>query len=201
MADFIEYPRLVDRIPASCRDQKEDFPSDITILVEEKGSSNCMTFPAHLRILSQSSDVFYFLPLTQTLPSNHLKKTFTSGKKSPCDGENAGDITLRTPDGSCLRMGSLSQPLSTLKAEIQDMLGIPIFEQHLFRTSQSQDNKPIEDDWRSLAGCGLRRDDTLLLMQETWQRYEASSKTLTLRLPKICARRARIHICKFTQIL
>jgi hypothetical protein len=175
MDDFIEFPELI--LPALDRGAQPD----LKILLDDGKSVNEVC-SVHLRAMSMPSDFFYMLAVTgdssevQTDPPN----------RPTSDSPRSGDINLKLHDGSCFRMGSLTRPLSAFKEQVLESLGVALYDQILLRP----DGRELGDDWRSLADLGLKKDDALLLVQrQPWQRYDPSSKTLTLHLPDDCARR------------
>ncbi len=98
-------------------------------------------------------------------------------------------MTVKLLDGSTFTIGSLAQLVSILKEKMEELQGIPACDQRLFFL-QEADGMEIElsEDWRTLAGCRVKKETTLLLMQRQSQQYDPSTKTLTLLLPDICAR-------------
>lgn len=179
---FIEYPSL-NRPALDWRNQSEPLLSDFVIALDD-GREDNKKYQVHLRVLCMSADFLYKLAVQgNSKDQSHDLKMKCSSQASP-----VGDITLKLQDGSCFRMGLLSQQLRTLKEQIQDHLGILSCEQRLLHTNGSSCSGFLEDDWKSLAGHGLRTGDTLLLQQQPWQRFDSSTKTLTLKLPELCSR-------------
>ena len=180
--NFIEYPQLT-RHPNDWRSKSTDFPSDLDIIVEDGVSARPNVYSVHLRVVSMLSDFLFKIAVKPLDTQTNLLKAVET------DLLLEGDIALKLQDGRSFRIGILSQSLCSMKEQIKSSFGIRACEQRLFLCRDSADNQELKEDWRSLAGCGLQKDDTLLLMpREPWQHYDSSSKALTLRLPEICAR-------------
>jgi len=180
--DFIEYPALI-RHPLDWKTKSADFPSDLKIIVHNGVGGTPAFHEVHLRILSMLSDFFYkFVVNADHAQSN----SFNSLSDTIGDITSEGDISVRLQGGHSCRVGSLSQSVSSLKEQIGKLFCLPVHEQRLFFC---HGDKELVEDWRSLAGCGLQKDDTLLLVQgQPWLQFEPSIKTLTLHLPEVCAR-------------
>ncbi len=180
MQDFIEFPNL-HASPLDWRSSNNRLASDCKIV-----SCNCTTrlqvsYSVHTQVLAISSR--YFLKLLAFNANPNLIHTDSIEKIK--DSTTNGDIMVKLQDGSCFRVGSISQSLLNLKKQLQGLLNIPVHEQRLF-TTRGQ-GEEIEENWRSLAGCGLTQDDTLLIVpRESWQEYDPGSRTLTFRFPTPC---------------
>ncbi len=185
MSDFIEYPFLA-KPPPDWRNKPDESVSDCTIILQSSSGtpSECIRkYFVHLRVLGVSSDYFYRIPMM-----NLQNQLTVSSNICDCSDSCDGDINIKLQDGTCSRMGSMGQPLSELRKQIQERCGIPIFEQRLIPSNADDPCGSQMQDWRSLAACGFKKGDTLLLVQEPWQQYDPSTKTLVLRLPEICIR-------------
>jgi hypothetical protein len=79
-----------------------------------------------------------------------------------------------------------------LKGQVNKALGISEQRQRLFYRKVNCSEVELDEEWRSLAGCGVKRGDTLMLVvREPWQRTEtdkddAQTTTVRLTLPEAC---------------
>jgi Ubiquitin family len=148
-ADFIEFP-LINPAGYDWRTNSKDFPSDLTIVVEN-GSAPSVTYSVHLRILSMLSDVCYRI---SSRPMDAIVSYFTGFDQcASCDG----DVTVRLQDGSTFTIGSLAQPVSVLKEKMEELQGIPACDQRLFFLQEAGGTEiELSEDWRTLAGCGVK---------------------------------------------
>ena len=118
----------------------------------------------------------------------NLKKIQKVSTRVLSDSVTTGDIALKLQDGSCFSLGKLSEPISSLKKQIQGLLGFPMADQRLFTCRGSVQDQELVDDWRSLASSGLSKGDTLLLIRRPWMQCDPETKSLKLQLPEPCAR-------------
>jgi len=187
--DFIEFPGL-NRPAVDWRSPSDAHLSDCIIALEDGTENPNKKYPVHLRALCMSAVALYKHAVRSNLKDLSEKDAKHSGLVL-C----AGDITIKLQDGSSFSMGVLSKPVRILKEQIQECLGIAVYDQRLFHAKENSRSGSLEEDWRTLTGCGLRAGDTLLLQHQPWQDYDSTSKTLTLHLPEPCIRRARRPRC------
>jgi hypothetical protein len=82
----------------------------------------------------------------------------------------------------------MSDTLQIMKQRIRKILTIPEDQQRLFHRGDNGDERELDEDWRTLQGCGVKVGDTLLLvMREPWQHTDMATKTVRLTLPDMCA--------------
>ena len=179
--DFIEFEHLNSPL-LHWQTDRDKAASDCIITVEN-GTGNAKVYYAHLRLLSVSSDLFYRISIS--LESQKIQKVSTRVLN---DSVTTGDIVLKLQDGSCFSSGKLSDPISSLKKQIQGLLGFSMADQRLFTCRGSVQDQELVDDWRSLASSGLSKCDTLLLIRRPWMQYDPETKSLQLQLPEPCAR-------------
>jgi hypothetical protein len=101
-------------------------------------------------------------------------------------------VQLKTQDGVTTRIGRVTDTVSDLKGQVNKALGISEQRQRLFYRKAQGSEVELDEDWRSLTGCGVKRGDTLMLVvREPWQRTEmdnddAQTTTVRLTLPEAC---------------
>ena len=175
--DFIEFPGL-NRPAVDWRSPSDAHLSDCIIALEDGTENPNKKYPVHLRALGMSADALYKHAVRSNL-KDPSEKDSKHSSLVPC----AGDITIKLQDGSSFSMGTLSKPVRILKEQIQECLGIAVYDQRLFHAKENSRSGSLEEDWRTLTGCGLRTGDTLILPHQPWQQYDSSTRTLAAEAP------------------
>ncbi len=182
--DFIEYPHIIEPI-IDWRIKDFESISDCRILLDD-GTSNLKAYMVHLRVLIVSSKFFF-----KTASTHHASNLQTELKKSLLleAVSVVGEIQLKLQDGRCFQIGFLSKPVSALKQQIQEFIGIPVFEQRIFIQDGASNDRELDDDWCTLSSFGVRKDDTLFLIRrQPWQFFDSNAKTITMHVPELCTR-------------
>ena len=103
-----------------------------------------------------------------------------------------GDVQIKMQDGTNTWTGSITGTVLELKEQIGQVMNISEQRQRLLFQNAQGSEVELDEDWRSLAGCGVKRGDTLMLVvREPWQRTEtdnddAQTTTVRLTLPEAC---------------
>ena len=191
--DFLEFEHLKVK-SRHWKNESDQSASDCTI-VFESDTQHSKVYHTHLRVLSGSADLFFRISSSK---ESQITCTPWHGETSnpPCEG----DIELKLQDGRTFYLGCLSNTIGSLKEQIQALLGIPATDQRLFSGQSGMQDNELVDDWRSLAACGLSKGDTLLLIRRQWTQYDASTRTLKLKLPDPCSRCRCIASASFLDV-
>ena len=98
----------------------------------------------------------------------------------------AGDITAKLNDGAELQF-ELSETIQSVKLKIQESFKVPARDQVLSPVRHNESMPLLSEDWRTLAGAGLAKGDSLFVLQTSWQRVDPETKRIRLNLPGPCA--------------
>jgi hypothetical protein len=102
---------------------------------------------------------------------------------------SAGDIHVKSQDGTTFKIGSVSDTLLDLKERIEAACNIPKCQQRLFVKKGQAEDQALDEDWRTLRSYGVKKGDALnLIVREPWQRTDVTNKSAVhLMLPEACA--------------
>ena len=85
----------------------------------------------------------------------------------------------------------MAETIQSVKLKIQESFKVPARDQVLSPVRHNESMPLLSEDWRTLAGAGLAKGDSLFVLQTSWQRVDAGAKTETkrirLNLPGPCA--------------
>ena len=138
-------------------------------------------YSIHLEVACCSSKFFF------KVASGSSSLEIPEVRHAPAVPSPAGELQIKTQDGATTMIGSAAGTLLDLKQQVRQLHSIPESQQRIFMRQGQGEQKELDEEWRTLSSCGVKRGDTLLLvLREPWQRTDATTKTVHLTLADGC---------------